>query len=68
MPLRVAFFRGQEPKIAFADILCWQFVVVDRRPGALDFARDDYEACKSIGQGLAEVVQAARSARFERGT
>jgi hypothetical protein len=65
---QAVFFRDYEPKIVVADEYWWQSIVVDSRTGALDFAHDDHQARKSFGQGLVDAVQAARSARFERGT
>ena len=62
------FFRDYEPRIVIADAYWWQSIVVDSRTGALDFAHDDHQARKSFGQGLVGAVQAARSARLERGT
>lgn len=64
---QAVFFRDYEPKIVVADAYWWQSIVVDQRTGALDFAHDDHQARKSFGQGLVDAVQAARSARFERG-
>ena len=65
---QAVFFRDYDPKIVVADKYWWQSIVVDNQTGALDFAHDDYQARKSFGQGLVGAVQAARSARFERGT
>jgi hypothetical protein len=65
---QAVFFRDYEPKIEVAGDYRWQRIVVGQQAGALDFAHDDREARKSFGQGFVAAVQAARSARFERGT
>ena len=65
---QAVFFRDYEPKIAFLDNYWRQSIVIDHQTGGLDFDHDDHQARKSFGQGLVDAVQAARSARFERGT
>lgn len=65
---QAVFFRDYDPKIMVADAYWWQAIAVDSRTGALDFVHDDHQARKSFGPGLVRAVQAARSARFERGT
>jgi hypothetical protein len=42
------FFRDYEPKIVFAGSYWWQFITVDRRTGALDFAHDDHDRVAAL--------------------
>jgi hypothetical protein len=65
---RTTSSRRTWQKIAFGDECWWQTIAVDNHTGALDFLHDDREARKSFGQGFVDAVQAARSARFERGS